>query len=75
MRFSSSCQAGKFQGLMVWFMAYVLWQVSYGEPLHVGRIEEEVEIDDKSIGHLEEYAKEILQLLKEGAIKYPIGKR
>ena len=56
-------------------MACAMWQVSYGEPSCVGEIEEDVESDVRSIELSKEYAKEILRLLKEGTIKYSIGKR
>ena len=60
---------------MVWIVTWVMWQVSYGGPPHVGEKEGEEGSEGKIINHSESYAQEILQLLKEGILKYPIGKR
>ena len=60
---------------MVWIVPWVMRQLSYGGPPHVGGKEEEEGGEGKTIDHPESYAREILQLLKEGILKYPIGKR
>ena len=61
----------------MWIVPWVTWQSSYGGPPHGGgeKEKEGSESEGETIARSESSAKEILQLLQEGILKYPIGKR
>lgn len=56
-------------------MTWVMWQLPYGGPPHGGGKKEEDGSEGETIERPQSYAEEILRLLKEGILKYPIGKR